>query len=69
MPLSEKVFQGTKVVVNRWLKLGSEVGCNEIFEKSFWLTSVTFSFGVTGGSHFLPFEHQTSSLPGGILKV
>ena len=52
-----------------WLKLGTEVGCDEIFQKPLWLTSLTFSFGVTGGSHFLPFEHQKSSLPGGILKV
>ena len=52
-----------------WLKLGKEVGCDEIFQKLLWLTSLTFSFGVTGGSHFLPFEHRKSSLPGGILKV
>ena len=31
-----------------WLKLGTEVGCDEIFQKPLWLTSVTFSFGVTG---------------------
>ena len=53
-----------------WLKLGTEVGCNEIFQKPIWLTSLTFSFGVSGGgSHFLPYEHQKSSLPGDILKV
>ena len=46
-----------------WLKLGSEVGCDEIFRKPLCLTSLTFSSGVTGGSHFLPFEHQKSSLP------
>ena len=38
-----------------WLKLSTEVGCDEIFQKPLWLTSLTFSFGVTGGSHFLPF--------------
>ena len=62
MSLSEKVFQ----------KLGSEVGCDEIFQKPLWLTSLTFSFGVTGGGggvSFLPFEHEKSSPPGGILKV
>ena len=65
MSLSEKVFQ-----VPIWLKLGTEVGCDEIFQKPLWLTSLTFSFGVTGGGvHFLRFEHQKSSLPGGILKV
>ena len=52
-----------------WLKLGTEVGCDEIFQKPLWLPSLTFSFGVTGGSHFWPFEHQKSSLPGAILKV
>ena len=53
-----------------WLKLGTEVGCDEIFQKPVWHTSLTFSFGVTGGGgHFLPFEHQKSSFPGGILKA
>ena len=32
-----------------WLKLGAEVGCDEIFQKPLWLTSLTFSFEVTGG--------------------
>ena len=35
-----------------WLKLGTEVGCNEIFQKPIWLTSLTFSFGVPGGVSF-----------------
>ena len=52
-----------------WLELGTEVGYNEIFQKPLWLTYLSFSFGVKGGSHFLPFEHQKSSLTGGILKV
>ena len=69
MSLSEKVFQGPNVVA----KIGREVGCDEIFPKPLWPTSLTFSFGVTGGggggSHFLSFEHRKSSLPGGILKV
>ena len=52
-----------------WLKLGTEAGCDEIFQKPLWLTSLTFSFGVTMESHILPFEHQKSSLPAGILKV
>ena len=30
-----------------WLKLDREVGCDEIFQKPLWLTSLTFSFGVT----------------------
>ena len=52
-----------------WLKLGAEVGWDEIFQKPLWLTSLSFSFRVSGGgggkvgSHFLPFEHQKSSLP------
>ena len=29
-----------------WLKLGTYVGCDEIFQKPLWLTSLTFSFGV-----------------------
>ena len=32
-----------------WLKLGTEVGRDEIFQKLLWLTSLTSSFGVTGG--------------------
>ena len=28
-----------------WLKLGTEAGCDEIFQKPLWLTSLTFSFG------------------------
>ena len=52
-----------------WLKLGTEVECDEIFEKPVWLTSLSLSFEVSGGSHNLPFEHQKSSLPEGILKV
>ena len=40
-----------------WLKLGTEVGCDEIFQNPLWLTSLTFSFGVSGGSHLLLFEH------------
>ena len=44
-----------------WLKIGTEVRCDEIFQKPLWLTSLTFSFGVTEGggggvSHFLPFS-------------
>ena len=35
-----------------WLKLGTEVGYNEIFQKPIWLTSLSFSFGVTGGVSF-----------------
>ena len=39
-----------------WLKLGTEVGCDKIFQKPLWLTSLTFSFGVTGGGvSFFPF--------------
>ena len=45
-----------------WLKLGTEVKCDEIFQNPLWLTFI-------GGSHFLLFEYQKSSLPGGILKV
>ena len=35
-----------------WLKLGTEVGCHEIFEKPIWLTSLTLSFRVSGGVSF-----------------
>ena len=35
-----------------WLKLGTEVGYNEIFQKPLWLSSLSFSFGVTGGVSF-----------------
>ena len=53
MSLSEKVFQGPKVVGKPiWLKLGTEVGCDEIFQKPLWLAYLTFSFGVTGGVSF-----------------
>ena len=45
-----------------WLKLRTEAGCDEIFQKPLWLTSLTSSFAVTGGCQFLPFEHQKSSL-------
>ena len=58
------------------LKLGTKAGCGEIFQKPLWLTSLTFSFGVSGGGggggvgwQILPFEYQKSSLPGVIFKV
>ena len=35
-----------------WLKLGTEVGCDQIFQKPLWLTSLTFSFEVAGGVSF-----------------
>ena len=35
-----------------WLKLRTEVGCDEIFWKPIWFTSLTFSFGATGGVSF-----------------
>ena len=35
-----------------WLKLGTEVGCHEIFQKPIWLTSLTLSFRVSGGVSF-----------------
>ena len=38
-----------------WLKLGTEVGCDEIFQKPLWLTPLTFSFAVTGSISFLAF--------------
>ena len=57
-----------------WLKLSTEVGCDKIFQKPLLLTSLTFSFGVTGGgggggSHFFPFEHQKSSLDSACIKM
>ena len=35
-----------------WLKLGTDVGCKEIFQNPLWLTSLTFSFRVSGGVSF-----------------
>ena len=52
-----------------WLKLDTEVGCDEIFQKPLWLTSLTFSFGVTGGVSFFSLWAPKSSLPGAFLKV
>ena len=43
--------------------------CIKIFQKPIWLTSLTFSFGVSGeGVIFLHFEHQKLSLSGDISK-
>ena len=39
-----------------WLKIGTEVGCDEIFQKPLWLTSLTFIIGVTGGGLFFAFS-------------
>ena len=69
MSLSEKVFQGPKVVVKRFgWNLAQKLGVIRYFKTHF---SSLLCSGVTGGgvSHFLPFEHQKSSLPGNILKV
>jgi len=53
--LSEKVFQGKSGGQPIWLKLGTEVGCDEVFQKPLWLSSLTFSSGVLGGVPFVPF--------------
>ena len=48
-----------------WLKLGTEVGCNEIFQKPKWLTSLTFSFGVSGGGLiFCPMSTKNPAFQG-----
>ena len=54
-----------------WLRLDTEFGCDEIFQQPLWLTSLTLSFGVSGGGgvSFFALHHQKSSLSGGILKV
>ena len=59
-----------------WLKLGTEVGCDEISQKSVWLSSLTSSSvfsvgdGRGGGCHvFFSFDHLKSSLQGEIWKV
>ena len=68
--LSEKVFQGPKVVVNLFgWNLTQNLGVMRYFKSHFgsllWLLVLEY----TGESHFWPFEHQKSSLPGGILKA
>ena len=57
-----------------WLKLSTEVGCDEISQKSVWLSSLTSSSVVFAGDGwvrliFFSFDHQKSSLQGGILKL
>ena len=47
-----------------WLKLGTEVGCDEIFQKPLWLTSLTFSFGVKGGLIFCPLSTKNPAFQG-----
>ena len=42
------------------MKLYPEVGLVEIFQKSNWFCSLTFSSKVTGGSHLGPQEHEKS---------
>lgn len=44
-----------------WLKIGTKVGCDKIFQRPFWFTSLTVCSGVSGGSHLWPVEHQISS--------
>ena len=47
--LYEKVFQGAKSSGQPIrLKLGTKVGCDKIFQKSLWLTSLTVCSGVSG---------------------
>ena len=48
-----------------WLKLGTEVGCDKIFQKPLWITSLTFSFGVTGGGlSFCPLSTKNPAFQG-----
>ena len=35
------------------IKIGTEVGCDQIFQKPLWLSSLTFSSGVLGGVPFV----------------
>ena len=48
-----------------WLKLGTEVGCHEIFQKPIWLTSLTLSSRVSGGiSFFAPWVQKIQPFRG-----
>ena len=40
------------------MKLTTEVGLIEIFQKPSWFCSLTFCSKVTGGSHLRPPEHE-----------
>ena len=52
-----------------WLKLGTEVGCHEIFQKPIWLTSLTLSFRVSGGvSFFALWAQKNPSFQGSFWK-
>ena len=70
LSLSEKVFQGPKVVVNRFgWNLAQKLGIMRYFKSHFGSLLRVLVLQLQEGSHFLPFEHQKSRLPGGILKV
>ena len=51
-----------------WLKLGTEVGRDEIFQKPLWLTSLTSSSGVTGGLSFCPLSTKNPVFKGAFWK-
>ena len=64
--LSEKVFQGPKVVVNRFgWNFAQKLGVMRYFRSQFGSLLWLLVLELQGGSHFLPFENQKSSLPGG----
>ena len=61
MSLSEKVFQGPKVVVNRFgWNLAQKLGVMRYFKSHFGSLLSLLVLELQGGSHFLPFEHQKS---------
>ena len=52
-----------------WLKFGTDVWCDEIFQKPLWLTSLTSSFGVTrGGLIFCPLSTTNPAFKGAFWK-
>ena len=50
------------------LKLGAKAGCDKIFQKPLWLTSLTVCSGVSWGVLFVARKAPQSSLPGGIFE-
>ena len=54
-----------------WLKLSTEVGCDEIFQKPLWLTPLTFSFAITGGGGggviFCPLSTKSPAFQGAVI--
>ena len=63
------MFQGPKVVVNRFgWNLAQKLGVMRYFPSHFGSLLWLLVLELQEGPHFLPFEHQKSTLPGGILN-